>query len=930
MIKSNLDDRNYRTITLDNKLEVLIINDNDSDISSASMAVNTGFYADPENTQGLAHFLEHMLFMGTKKHPKEDYYSTFIGRHGGYDNAYTHLEETVYYFNIQSEHFEHALDAFSRYFIDPLLSESSINREMNAVHSEHVKNINNDAWREMAIMSEICNNACPLSKFGTGNLETLSKDNIRDILINFYKKYYSSNIMKLVVYGPQSLDVLENYVRSMFSEVPNNEVEPVSYTKLPFNDCSNLTNDICQKMVNIVPIKNTNKLTISWQVPTTRKYYNICPLSYLSHLIGNEGPGSLYYELRKKGWCEYLLSHESHTDSKISMFSVEIELTKEGFKNRLIVMKLIYEYISLIQKEGITKDRYNELRDIEALKFKYRSKTDPIGYVQEISSNMLYYPTKDVLCVNRLLKEYDNEVEYVLNMYSKLLVPQNSVVIFSSKEYENMTTEKEKWYGIDYNLYSDVNMNEIDKTFIEEHKFNLFLPNKNNFIPKNLSIINTYINPYLSNNINNDTYPTMINNEPIELWYNLNTKFKRPLTYLSSNFHVPNVYKSVSNHEATLLFIRCLNDILNPLLYDASLVMTYGNISLSDGWLFLNVSGYSDNIKKVVKIFVNNIINFNIDENKFNIIKNKHIQDLTNYKFNAPYTHLSEIYKKNYSKKYIGSIEERLETTKLLTVDNIKNVITWLFKDTSVRCLVEGNITKDESMDIIKLFNLPNMSYKDYELKNDIEELKENSIKYQPVLNTKELNSVIMYSFDINHIKRGDTVNWNYYICYLKLLHQLISDPFFDQLRSKEQLGYYVTSRIDTKDNPEFSLYNYYFLIQSPKKDPKYLKERIDSFLKQFVDNLDKITDGEFKRHIRVAISNHTKKDNNLKEMFSRNKTTLFKNDKVFDFREIYVDTFKKLTLDGLKIFYNRYFLDKETSRSRVIGLFGNNHLDKL
>jgi len=105
MIKSNLDNRNYKTITLDNKLEVLIINDNDSDISSASMAVNTGFYADPDNTQGLAHFLEHMLFMGTKKHPKEDYYSTFIGRHGGYDNAYTHLEETVYYFNIQSAHF---------------------------------------------------------------------------------------------------------------------------------------------------------------------------------------------------------------------------------------------------------------------------------------------------------------------------------------------------------------------------------------------------------------------------------------------------------------------------------------------------------------------------------------------------------------------------------------------------------------------------------------------------------------------------------------------------------------------------------------------------------------------------------------------------------------------------------------------------------
>jgi insulysin len=88
-----------------------------------------------------------MSFLGTKKFPKEEGFTTFLSTHGGSSNAYTDAEDTVYYFDVNSINLEDALDQFSQFFIAPLFTESATNRELNAIESEHAKNINNDGFR---------------------------------------------------------------------------------------------------------------------------------------------------------------------------------------------------------------------------------------------------------------------------------------------------------------------------------------------------------------------------------------------------------------------------------------------------------------------------------------------------------------------------------------------------------------------------------------------------------------------------------------------------------------------------------------------------------------------------------------------------------------------------------------------------------------
>lgn len=79
--------------------------------------------------------------MGTEKYPQENEYSAFLNNHGGSSNAYTAQENTVYYFDVQSEHFTKALDLFASFFTCPLFTESATSREINAVDSENSKNL---------------------------------------------------------------------------------------------------------------------------------------------------------------------------------------------------------------------------------------------------------------------------------------------------------------------------------------------------------------------------------------------------------------------------------------------------------------------------------------------------------------------------------------------------------------------------------------------------------------------------------------------------------------------------------------------------------------------------------------------------------------------------------------------------------------------
>jgi len=202
ILQSPNDDRKYAHIRLTNGLEAVVVSEPDADKAGAAMCVDVGYWSDPVELPGLAHFLEHMLFLGTDKYPDEAEYGKYITENNGTNNAYTSDIYTNYQFEVDKDALHGALDRFAQFFIAPLFTETATEREINAVDSENSKNRLNDAWRRQQLMRNMAKPESPVHSFGTGNKQTLSVDpkeagiEVRQALLDFHAKYYSANRMR--------------------------------------------------------------------------------------------------------------------------------------------------------------------------------------------------------------------------------------------------------------------------------------------------------------------------------------------------------------------------------------------------------------------------------------------------------------------------------------------------------------------------------------------------------------------------------------------------------------------------------------------------------------------------------------------------------------------------------------------------------------
>ncbi|KAJ2455778.1 metalloprotease [Coemansia sp. RSA 2336] len=177
LVQSPNDHRKHKLIKLPNNMIVLCTSDPDASKAAASLSVNVGSFVDPPEFQGLAHFLEHAIHLGSTKYPGANEYQTFIQSNQGYMNAETCKERTGYHFTISPNAFAEALDRFAQLFISPLFDRDRVEKE----------------------------------------LQTLDKLNVYEEVISLFKKYYSADIMKLAIVSNHSMDNLVEWAVAKFS-----------------------------------------------------------------------------------------------------------------------------------------------------------------------------------------------------------------------------------------------------------------------------------------------------------------------------------------------------------------------------------------------------------------------------------------------------------------------------------------------------------------------------------------------------------------------------------------------------------------------------------------------------------------------------------------------------------------------------------------
>lgn len=440
-------DRVYRHIKLENELEIMLVSEPEGDKAAACVDVRVGSM---QNTDilGLAHFLEHLLFMGTDTFPDEEDYTAYLNKNGGSANAYTSDEDTVYFFDVNADHLEGVLERFSAFFICPLFTESAVDREMNAVDSENSKNLQQDEWRGMMLLSSLAKQDHPFSKFGTGNLATLSGEGIdaRSACMEFHKKFYSANIMKACIQGKESLDDLEKLAIKYFSNVENKGLNGP-----PLVDPSPYTTGETKRMISWVPVKDKKVVSIFFPIPSTQTEYKKKPAEFLAHLLGHESKGSVLEALKQEGLANGLGAYEYRSTTCFAIFSVSIDLTDEGVARADEVVAAVFAYIGMLNKVGLDKPEQDwigqELKEVYDMTFRFRSKSNPFYYVAEVANNMHSRPVEHVLSGSCRVFDTDSSQAVALLKY---LTPDNAIVLLRDKSIAGSTDRKCPWYGTDY------------------------------------------------------------------------------------------------------------------------------------------------------------------------------------------------------------------------------------------------------------------------------------------------------------------------------------------------------------------------------------------------------------------------------------------------------------------------------------------------
>jgi len=381
---------------------------------------------------------------------------------------------------------------FASFFVCPLFTESATLRELNAVDSENSKNLQNDSWRKFQLIKSLAREDHPLNAFATGNLETLKNKpesmgiNIRDACIDWYKKYYSANLMKLVVYGKETLDVQQKWVEEKFSSIPNYNtirptVSPDAYGP-----------DETSKLVELVPIKDIKTLELHFSFPPTETLYKEKPNRYLSHLIGHEGEGSILAALKLKAWANGLSCFQYQSYQDFSTFSVSVTLTEEGVLHIDEIVDCIFAYVGMLRKEGPKEWIAQECKDIMDMDFSFISKTEPSSYAIQLANNQHIYPPELTIAGEQLIFDVNASASVP---FLNLLTPENCIILCSHKGLAGTTTLKERWYESDYSSkkLSDEQLKRWNSALTESTSWDslLHLPEINPFVPTDFSIRNS-------------------------------------------------------------------------------------------------------------------------------------------------------------------------------------------------------------------------------------------------------------------------------------------------------------------------------------------------------------------------------------------------------------------------------------------------------
>lgn len=882
--KSDKDTRQYQAVRLDNGMVVLLVSDPQAVKSLSALVVPVGSLEDPQAHQGLAHYLEHMSLMGSKKYPQADSLSEFLKMHGGSHNASTAPYRTAFYLEVENDALVGAVDRLADAIAAPLLDKKYAERERNAVNAELTLARTRDGMRMAQVSAETINPAHPGSRFSGGNLQTLSDKPGKPVLQalqEFHEKYYSANLMKAVIYSNKPLPELARIAADTYGRVPNkNTVKPEITVPV-------VTDAQIGVIIHYVPALPRKVLRVEFRIDNNSAQFRSKTDELVTYLIGNRSPGTLSDWLQKQGLVEGIRADSDPVvNGNSGVLAISATLTDKGLANRDEVVAAIFSYLNLLREKGVDKRYFDELEHVLDLDFRYPSITRDMDYVEWLADTMIRVPVAHTLDAVNIADQYDADA---VKARLAMMTPQNARVWYiSPNEPHNKTA-----YFVD----APYQVNKIDdKTFAQWQQkaqaISLSLPELNPYIPDDFSLIKSekeYAHPEL-----------IIDKPDLRLVYAPSRYFaSEPKADVSVVLRNPKAMNSARNQ---VMF--ALNDYLAGIALDQlSNQAAVGGIGFStnaNNGLMLNANGYTQRLPQLFQALLEGYFSYSATQEQLEQAKSWYAQMMDSAEKGKAYDQAIMPVQMISQVPYF-SRDERRKLLPLITLEEVMAYRDALKVGARPEFLVIGNMSEAQAKTMAQDIQTQlGAKGSEWCRNKDVLVDKKQSVIFEKAGSSTDsaLAAVFVPAGYDEHTSTA----------YSAMLGQIVQPWFYNQLRTEEQLGYAVFA-FPMNVGRQWGMG---FLLQSSDKQPAYLWERYKAFFPTAEAKLRAMKPTEFAQIQQAVITQMLEAPQTLGAEASQLSKDFDRGNMRFDSRDKIVAQIKLLTPQKLADFFHQAVVEPQ------------------
>ncbi|MEX3774222.1 pyrroloquinoline quinone biosynthesis protein PqqF [Pseudomonas sp. MYb118] len=284
------------TETLANGLRVTLRHAPDLKRCAAALRVAAGSHDVPLAWPGLAHFLEHLLFLGTERFAADQGLMAYVQGHGGQVNAKTCERTTDFFFELPPKDFSAGLERLSDMLAHPRMSPQDQQREREVLHAEFVAWSQDVTAQQQQALFDGLSPSHPLRGFHAGNRDSLPLEqaDFQQALKDFHQRFYQTGQMTLSLVGPQSLEELRQLALDFGAVIAPGEkvVQATPRALMPSSD----------RTYHQANEQRLDLLFTFESLPAASSE----ALAFLCHWLNVAKPGGLLAQLRARDLAEHM------------------------------------------------------------------------------------------------------------------------------------------------------------------------------------------------------------------------------------------------------------------------------------------------------------------------------------------------------------------------------------------------------------------------------------------------------------------------------------------------------------------------------------------------------------------------------------------------------------------------------------------------